>query len=181
MGLPSQNIPQLIKKHGKNILPEEKKASVLFLIFSQFKSPLILILIIAGIVTLAMGHFTDSIIIFSTVVLNTAIGFIQEKKASDVLSKLKSLAKVKSYVIRDGIEKEISQEELTVGDVIILHAGNKVPADCRVFESHALKSNESALTGEWQPVLKTVSTLPEKTTIFEQKNILFMGCGIESG
>lgn len=180
-GLSSKNIPQLLKKYGKNILPEEKKASVLLLIFSQFKSPLIFILMIAGITTLLLGHFTDSLIIFSTVILNTTIGFIQEKKASDVLSKLKSLAKIKSYVIRDGVEKEINQDELTVGDVIILHAGNKVPADCRVVESHGLKSNESALTGEWQPVSKITLALPEKTTIFDRKNILFMGCGVDSG
>lgn len=129
-------------------MPEEKKATVFSLIFAQFKSPLILILIVAGTITLSMGHFTDSIIIFSTVMLNTVIGFTQEKKASDVLSKLKSLARVKSYVIRDGLEKEVYQDDLAIGDIIILHAGNKVPADCRVVESHALKSNESALTGE---------------------------------
>lgn len=180
-GLSSKNIPTLIKKHGKNILPEEKKATVFVLFFAQFKSPLILILMAAGIITLSMAHFTDSIIIFSTVLLNTIIGFVQEKKASDVLSKLKSLAKVKSYVIRDGLEKEINQDELTAGDIIILHAGNKVPADCRVIESHALKSNESVLTGEWQPVSKTTDVLSEKTTLFEQKNMLFMGCGIDSG
>jgi magnesium-transporting ATPase (P-type) len=137
-----------IKKNGKNILPEEKKDSIAKIIFSQFNSPLIYILLIAGIITLFLQHFTDSLIIFATIILNTTIGFLQEKKASDILNKLKSIVKVKSHVIRDGLEKEVNQSDLTIGDVIILHAGNKVPADCRVIESHSLKINESALTGE---------------------------------
>ncbi len=180
-GLASKEVPLLIKKHGENSLPEEKKESIFKIILHQFNSPLIYVLLIAGIITFLLQDYTDSVIIFLTVILNTVIGFIQEKKASDVLSKLRSISKVKSYVIRDGIEREVSQDELTVGDIIILHAGNKVPADCRVIESHGLKVNESALTGEWQPVPKHANVLPEETTIFDQKNILFMSCGVESG
>lgn len=180
-GLLNKDIPDLIKKHGKNILPEEKKESIFKIILNQFNSPLIYILVIAGIITFLLQDYSDSVIIFSTVILNTTIGFIQEKKASDVLSKLKSISKVKSYVIRDGLEKEIYQDELTIGDIIILHAGNKVPADCRIIESHGLKINESALTGEWQPIPKHNNILAEATTIFEQKNMLFMSCGVESG
>ena len=170
-----------IKKNGRNILPEEKKDSVFKIVFSQFNSPLIYILLIAGFITLFLQHFTDALIIFITIILNTTIGFLQEKKASGILNKLKSIVKVKSYVIRDGLEKEINQSDLTIGDIIILHAGNKVPADCRVIESHDLKINESALTGEWQPVSKKIDVLEENTQIFDQKNMLFMSCGVESG
>lgn len=170
-----------IKKNGRNILLEEKKDSVFKIVFSQFNSPLIYILLIAGFITLFLQHFTDALIIFITIILNTTIGFLQEKKASDILNKLKSIVKVKSYVIRDGLEKEINQSDLTIGDIIILHAGNKVPADCRVIESHDLKINESALTGEWQSVSKKIDVLEENTQIFDQKNMLFMSCGVESG
>ena len=136
------------KKFGLNRLPEEKALSGLKLFLEQFTSPLIYILVIAGIATFFLREYTDTIVIFAAVGLNTTIGYFQENKASRALSELKKILKVKALVFRDGHEKEILQEELVPGDIIVLKPGSKVPADARLIEAKELNVNESALTGE---------------------------------
>ena len=180
-GLSGKEIKERQKKFGLNKLPEEKPLSQLKIFFNQFRSPLIYILIIAGIVTLILRDFKDAIIIFGAVFLNTAIGFFQENKTSKILSELKKIVKVKTYVIREGNEKEVEQSELVPGDIFLLHPGNKVPADGRIIESHNLRINESALTGEWLPAEKNPEILPKEVTLADRDNMVYMGTIVEDG
>ena len=180
-GLLEEEIKKRQQKFGFNKLLEEKPLSKLKIFIEQFKSPLIYILVIAGITTLVLRDFTDAIVIFGAVFLNTIFGFFQENKTSKILSELKKLTKIKAYVIRNGDEKEVNQEELAPGDIILLYPGNKVPADGRLIESHNLKVNEASLTGEWFPSEKITEVLPEKTSLADRDNMVFMSCVVEDG
>ncbi len=180
-GLSEKEVKIRQKQSGFNKLPEEKPFSKLKIFLEQFKSPLIYILVIAGAITLVLRDITDAVVIFGAVFLNTIFGFFQENKTSRILSELKKLTKIKAYVIRDGDEKEISQEELAPGDIILLYPGNKIPADGRLIESYNLKINEAPLTGEWFPSEKITEVLPEKTPLADRDNMVFMSCVIEDG
>jgi Ca2+-transporting ATPase len=169
------------KKFGKNIFPEEKPLSKLRIFLKQAKNPLIYILIIAGTASLLLKDYTDAIVIFSTVLLNFVIGFFQENKTSRVLAELKKIVKVKAYVIRGGNEKEIAQEDLMPGDVILLHPGDKVPADARLIESYNLKINEASLTGEWISAEKKIKILPPNTPLGDRDNMVYTGTVVEEG
>jgi len=180
-GLSEKEVRERQKIYGLNKLPEEKHLSKLRIFFSQFNSPLIYILVIAGIVTLILRDFTDAIVIFGAVFLNTIVGYFQENKTSKILSELKKVVKVKAYTIREGNEKEIDQSEVVPGDIIFLQPGNKIPADGRLVESLNLKINESSLTGEWFPAEKITEILPEKTPLADRDNMVYMGCVVEDG
>ena len=169
------------KKFGLNRLPEEKPLSGLKLFLEQFTSPLIYILVIAGIVTFFLREYTDTIVIFAAVGLNTTIGYFQENKASRALSELKKILKVKALVFRGGHEKEILQEELVPGDIIVLKPGSKVPADARLIEAKELNVNESALTGEWMPSGKNVDVLAKDVPLADRDNMVYMGTTVEAG
>jgi len=180
-GLSGKEVEKKQREFGKNLLPEEKPLSRLRIFLEQFRSPLIYILVIAGIVTLILKEFTDSIVIFGAVILNTVIGFFQENKTSKILHELKKIVKIKAYVIRGGNEKEIEQSELVPGDIFLLRPGNKVPADGRIIESHNLRINESALTGEWLPAEKKAEILPKEMPLADRDNMVYMGCVVEDG
>ena len=180
-GLSGKEIKERRKKFGLNKLPEEKPPSQLKIFLNQFRSPLIYILIIASIITLILGDFKDTIIIFGTVFLNTIIGFFQENKTSKILSELKKIVKVKTYVIRGGNEKEVERSELVPGDIFLLNAGDRVPADGRLIKAHNLKINEASLTGEWLLAEKKTEILPEKTPLADRDNMVYMGCVVEDG
>jgi len=169
------------EKYGKNALPGEKPLSKLKILLDQLKSPLIYILIIAGIISLVFREWADAIVILGAVFLNTGVGFFQENKASRALSALKSIVKIKAAVMREGHEIEVDSEDLVPGDVIILTQGNKVPADARIIESHGLKTNEASLTGEWEPAVKKENDLPKETSVADRDNIVFMGTTVVNG
>jgi len=180
-GLSELEARKRLKKFGLNKLPEEKSFLQLKLFLGQLKSPLIYILLIAGIITLILSEYTDSIVIFSAVFLNTIVGYIQEGKASQALTKLKKFLQLKAIVFRDEKEKEILQKDLVPGDIILLRAGNKVSSDARIIESHDLKVNESALTGEWLPAEKHIDVLEKGISLADRDNMVYMGTLIESG
>ncbi len=169
------------KAFGKNEMAAEKPTSSFKIFFSQLKSPLIYILIVAGIITLFLKEYTDSIVIFGAVFLNTIFGFVQENKTSKILFELKKVVKVKAYVIREGSEREVDQADLVPGDVVILQPGGKIPADGRLIESHNLKINESFLTGEWIPAKKKAEALLTNTPLADRDNMVYMGSAIEEG
>ena len=169
------------QKFGKNLLPKEKPFPKLKILLGQFQSPLIYILIIAGIITLILGEYTDSIVIFSAVILNTIVGYFQENKAIETLRELKKVVKIKAEVLREGDVKVVDSDELVPGDIIILNSGDKVPADARIIESHNLKINQMALTGEWLPDEKHSNILPEKTPMADRDNLVYMGTIVEDG
>jgi len=180
-GLTQKEARKRLKEFGLNKLPEEKPVSKLGLFFEQLKSPLVYILLIAGVITLILGEKTDTSIIFGAVVLNALVGYFQESKANQSLSKLKKVLKTKAIVFRNKEEKEIVQRNLVPGDIIFLRAGNKVPADARLIENHNLGVNEASLTGEWLPAQKNTGVLPRKTSLADKDNMVFMGTIIGSG
>ena len=180
-GLSGEEVEKRQKKFGKNKLPQEKPLSAFKIFLEQFKSPLIYILLIAGIITLFLKEYTDSIVIFAAVILNAVVGFIQENKASQALRELKRVLSVNAIVFRDGRVEEILADELVPGDIILLRPGEKVPADGRLIRVYNLKVNEAALTGEWLPATKKVDALPEDTPLADRDNMIYMGTVIEDG
>lgn len=169
------------QKLGRNALPESKPISRMDVLLNQFKSPLIYILLVAGAITIILGEYTDAIVILAAVFINTIVGYVQEFKASNTLRELKKVLRVKAIVVRDNREKEIFQEELVKGDVVILKTGNKVPADVRIIKTWNLRIQEAALTGEWLGAEKMLKILPEKTPLADRDNMAYMGTIVEDG
>lgn len=180
-GLTEQEAEKRLKKYGYNKIPEKKSFSRIKIFLEQLRSPLIYILFIAGIITFALEEYSDSVIIFAAVFLNTIIGYLQEKKASDALSKLKKILQSNAIVFRSGQEKKVFQKEVVPGDVVFLRAGNKIPADARIIESHDLKINESSLTGEWLASDKSEKILQKGIPLADRNNMAYMGTIVESG
>ncbi len=180
-GLTEEEIKKRQEKFGKNFLKKERKFSNLKLFLVQLKNPLIYILIVADFIVLFLKEFTDAIVIFLAIALNTAIGFFQERKANKTLEKLRKAVKVETKVLRDGNIKIIDSQELVPGDVVLLEAGDKVPADGRVISAQNLKINEMVLTGEWLPTEKRENILTLETSLAERNNMVFMGTIVEEG
>lgn len=153
-GLSETKAQELLEKFGKNKIEIKERFKVIKIIFKQFTSLLILILLLASIIFFIIGETLDASVILAIVVINGVIGFIQEYKAGKAVSSLKKMLTKTAIVIRDGQEKEINVENLVPGDVVILTEGDKIPADIFLFESFSLKVDESVLTGESVPVLK---------------------------
>jgi Ca2+-transporting ATPase len=180
-GLAQKEAERRQKIFGKNKLPEEKPFIFLKILISQFKSPLIYILAIAGFIALFLEEWTDASVIFGAVILNTFIGFFQEYKAAKTLNELKKAVEYQAKVIRQGEKHLINFEELVPGDIILLNSGDKVPADCRLIEVDNLKTDDSVLTGEWLPQKKTIKKLPERTPLGDRENMVYMGTIVEEG
>ena len=180
-GLSKEQAEKRLKKYGLNKLSEDKPFSKIRVFLEQIRSPLIYILFLAGIITLILSEYTDTIVIFGAVLLNTIVGYLQESKANQALTKLKKILRMKAIVLRNIQEEEITQENLVPGDIIFLRAGNKVPADARVIENHNLRINESALTGEWLPAEKNTKTLSKDISLADRDNMAYMGTIVESG
>lgn len=180
-GLSNEKAGFIQRKFGKNLLPEEKSLSKARIFFEQIKSPLIYILLIAGVTTLFFKQYTDSIVIFGAVFLNIIVGYFQENKASEALKKLKKIIKIKTRVIRDGNEIQVDSMMLVPGDIIILAPGDKVPADGRIIKSYNLKINEMVLTGEWLSTEKNSDVLLKQVPLADRDNMVYMGTVIEDG
>jgi Ca2+-transporting ATPase len=180
-GLKDKEISSRREEYGENKISKAKKFSMLKIFLSQFNSPLIYILIIATIITFVMKEYTDSLVIFVSVFINALFGFVEEMKVSRVFDKLSSALKTTATVIREGKKKEIFQEELVVGDLIILKAGDKVPADGRVVGSENLQISEAVLTGESRASQKEVRKISKDTSLADRENMVYMGSLVESG
>jgi len=180
-GLTEAKLKNRQREFGKNKLPEEKPASKSSVFLAQFKSLFAIILIIAGILTLAYHQYTDTIVIALVLLINAVIGFSQEYRASKILAELKKIVKIQARVIREGHQKIIDSEEIVPSDIIILNAGDKVPADARIIEGHDLKVDEMVLTGEFIPSLKYTEVLPENTILADRENMVYMGTVVLEG
>lgn len=167
--------------YGKNIIIETKPPSLLTLFLGQFKSPLIYVLILAAIAVTFLGDITDSLIIFFVLLFNAFLGLFQENKANQTLKSLKQFSRGRAVVLRDDIETEIDDSDLVPGDFIILRGGDKVPADARLVNVEGLKVNESALTGESEPVEKNIEVCAEETPLPDRKNMIYKSTLIVSG
>jgi len=180
-GLSKKQAEKRIEKYGLNEIKEKKKISFLAIFLSQFKSPLIIILLLAIAATAFIGEYTDAVLISIIVLFNAVFGFIQEYKAEKSIEALKKLSSLKATVLRDGKEVLIDAKSIVPGDIILLSEGEKIPADARIIESISMQAHESALTGESNSVSKTSDALKGKKEIASRSNILFSGTTITKG
>ena len=187
-GLTNQEVKLRQEKQGKNILKENKKENIIIRFIKQFNDFMTIILILASIISAGVSYmqgqndYIDSIIIIAIVVLNAVMGLVQEERAEKSIESLKKLTPQIAKVIRNGETKEILAEELVIGDIIELSDGNYVPADCRIIEEYNLKIEESSLTGETEPVIKTKETIQKKDIpLGDMKNMAFMASIVVSG
>jgi calcium-translocating P-type ATPase len=180
-GLDPDEVRQRFEEHGPNELEREEPTSNLEILLRQFKSPLIYILLVAAVVTVAIGEFIDTGVIVAVLALNAVVGFVQERKAELAVRALMQLAAPKSEVVRDGERVEVESRELVPGDVVLLESGTRVPADLRIAQETALRIDESLLTGESTPVTKRTDTVEEDTLAAERVGMAHMGSVVASG
>ena len=196
-GLTSAEAEKRLEANGKNKLAEAKKKSALQRFGDQLKDPMIIILIIAAAISAvteyieasAAGHSffpTDTIIILAVVIINAVLGVMQESKAEKAVEALQKMSAATTKTLRDGQIVTVKSEDLVVGDVILLDAGDAIPADCRIFECASMKIEEAALTGESVPVTKLVNALMGKNeesevALGDRKNMAYMGSTLVYG
>jgi len=181
-GLSREAVSEQVKKYGPNSLPEEKVSSLFSIFLSQFKSPLVYILLLAALVVYLMGEMVDAAVIFAALAINAVVGTLQEGRAQAKLSALKRFAEGTAVVIRDGLETVLPDKALVPGDIIVLREGDKVPADARVIFSSSLKVDEAAITGESEAVLKVEEVIvSEGIGTADQRNMVFRGTLVVSG
>jgi Mg2+-importing ATPase len=181
-GLSERESENRLKKYGLNDLPGRRKRKVLEILIYQFKSPLVLILIVASVVALFLREITDALIIIAVVILNAVLGFVQEFKSEKALEKLTKYIKFTAKVLRNGQLVEIDTKKLTIGDIVEFETGDIIPADLRLLESNELSINESLITGESLSVEKTSKPINEKILMpHEMKNTAFMGTTVVNG
>ena len=185
-GLSSQEVASRLEKYGANTLQEGKKKSLLEKFVDQFKDFMILVLLVAAVVSM-FAHSgepdpTDAIIILAVVLLNAILGVFQESKAEEAIEALKKMASPVASVLRDGHVEHVKGEDIVVGDVVILEAGDVVPADMRLFEVNTVKIEESALTGESVPVDKDlVIPTGDEVGIGDRTNMAFSSTNVTYG
>ena len=189
-GLTSGEAERRLAEHGKNKLAEGKKDSIIKQLLKQLADPMIIILLVAaaisGVLAITQGEsFADVIIILAVVVVNAVLGVDQENKAEKAIEALQEMSAATSKVLRDGKIVSVRSEELTIGDVVLLEAGDAVPADGRIIENASLKIEEAALTGESVPVSKFIDTInltdSADVPLGDRKNMAYMGSTVVYG
>ncbi len=193
-GLTGQEAQKRLEENGKNKLDEGKKKTMFARVLEQLSDPMIIILIVAAIVSAGTEWFeakgfvfpTDTVIILVVVVINTVLGVLQESKAEAAIEALQEMSAATSKVYRDGKMVSVRSEDLVVGDVILLEAGDAVPADCRIIECASMKIEEAALTGESVPVDKLIAILgggkeESEIPLGDRKNMAYMGSTVVYG
>lgn len=179
--LTSEQARQNQEKYGFNELMEGKKKSTLQIFLEQYKDFLVIILIIAAIVSGFLGDFESAIVILVVITMNAILGTVQTLKAEQSLDALKQMSAPEAKVIRDGVVKQIPSREVTIGDRVLLEAGDCVPADGKLIECASLKVDESALTGESLSVEKSLDEVPEGAALGDQTNRVFSGSFVTYG
>lgn len=187
-GLTNEEVEKRFQEYGENKLEDKHKESLIVKFFKQFNDFMIIILIIASIVSAVISKvegsndYLDSIIIIAIVVFNAIMGIVQEAKAEKSLEALKKMTAPRVKVKREGKVREIKSSELVPGDIVVLEAGNFVPADCRLINSYNLKVEESSLTGETVPVEKDAGIiLSQKVALGDTVNMVFSTTVIVNG
>jgi Ca2+-transporting ATPase len=181
-GLSAGEASSRLLAHGPNAIAETPPRSAWRMLLGQFADFMILVLIAAGVIAGVIGEFHDTIAIIVIVVLNAAIGFVQEFRAERAIAALKTLATPSARVRRDGRVEVIASADLVPGDIVLLDAGSIVPADIRVVEAAQLKVNESVLTGEAEAAAKFTDTLPDADlALADRRNMLYKGTTLSAG
>ncbi len=181
-GLTHEEVEYRLAQYGLNVLVEKGRTHPIVLFFRQFFDILIGILFLAAIISIIFKDYIDAVVIFAIVIINGVIGFTQEYQAERSLEELKKMVSKEVRVIRDDLERIIDSKNLTVGDIVLIEAGEKVPADMRLVESTSLKVDESALTGESISLSKNSKHIIEpKAVVGDRRNMLFMGTTVTYG
>jgi len=180
-GLSQEEAKERQKQHGLNLLEEKKARHPAGIFLKQFKDPIILILLGAIIISLLVQEWLDAGAIAAILILNAVLGFSQEYKAEKAMELLKKMSAPKAKAIREGTEGIVEAQLLVPGDIILLEAGDKVPADARIIESAETHMNESMLTGESVPVEKNATPIKKEVPLAERKNMLFSGAIVTNG
>jgi cation-transporting ATPase F len=169
------------ERYGANVLPRARRAGPLARVLHQVTDPLVYVLLAAGAVTVALGEAVDAAVIFGVVALNTLIGYVQESRAQAALDALRAMTRTRVTAVRDGRARKLASEDLVPGDLVLVEAGDKVPADLRLVRETGLAADESALTGESVPVTKDEVVLPADTPVADRRNMLYSGTLVTSG
>ena len=180
-GLSASGISDRLERFGRNTLPEAPRPGVMTAIMHQFESPLVLILIVASVVTIALKEYFDATAITAVLLLNATIGFAQERRAEHSVRALMGLLTQRARVVRDGEECEIESAEIVPGDLIVLESGVRVPADLRLVVARSFFTDESLLTGESTTIPKTTSVLPANLPVADRANMAYAGTMVSSG
>ncbi len=180
-GLSIKEAKSRLEKYGYNELAEKSKVPTWKLFLDSFKDPLVIILLIAALVQVFLGEVIESSIIFAVLILNSILGVVQTKKAEGSLDSLKKLSVPNAKVIRENRKLTLPSRELVPGDIVILEAGDYVPADGRIIEAQTFKVVEGMLTGESEPVLKTENKIDNECALGDQKNMVFSGSMVVYG
>lgn len=166
---------------GENQLPAPKREGIVGRIFRQLQSPIAVVLLLAALATVFISHYTDALVIALALLVNVLIGVFQEGKAGSAFEALSKEEAPRAVVIRESAKREIPARELVVGDIVVLTAGAKVPADIRLIDTHGLLIQEAALTGEWLPVEKGIDPVKSEAPLAERSSLAFAGTLAESG
>lgn len=180
-GLTQKEAQARLAEYGRNEIVRRKKADPFAIFARQFASPLIAVLIFAAFVAAVIGKFIDSMVIFAILAINAALGFVQEWRAERAIEEMAKALKLKCAVVRDGKEIVIDAEEVVPGDIVVLEAGAKVPADGRIIFERDLACDEAPLTGESTPVAKADVVLPLRTEVADRRNCVWAGTTVVSG
>jgi Ca2+-transporting ATPase len=173
-GLSEEEAKRRLQEFGPNELVERKRVTPLQIFLGQFKDVFVIMLLIAIGISVAIGEIIDASTIGAIVVLNAVVGFVQEYRSEKAMEAMKKLTAPKARVLRDGKEKSVPAREVVPGDIILLEAGDRIPADGRLLEVVDLKTDEAVLTGESTPVGKITGVLDEKVSVADRKNSVFM-------
>ncbi|MBS1243072.1 MAG: ATPase, P-type (transporting), superfamily, subfamily, partial [Nitrospirae bacterium] len=180
-GLSAAEAARRLGQYGPNELRKEEGVSPFALFLGQFKNVLVIILLVAIALSALVGEVMDAAIIAVIVVFVAILGFIQEYRAERAIEALKKMLSPTITVLRAGREEDVPSKDLVPGDIMVLEAGDKVPADGRIVEGHSLKCDEASLTGESMPVGKSADALPEATQINDRRNMVFTGTTVTYG
>jgi Ca2+-transporting ATPase len=174
-GLSDKDAQQRLEEFGPNALHEEEGLKIPKLILDQFRDAFVIMLLVAAVLSYIVGEPLDAIMIGIIVLLSAAIGFIQEYRSEKALEAMRKLTAPTARVMRNGQEAVVPSRDVVPGDVVLLEAGDRVPADARLSEAHSLKMDEAPLTGESTPVQKSIGVLDENAAVGDRKNSIFMG------
>lgn len=185
-GLDIKTVKRLQSQNGKNVLVEKNKKTKVQIFLGQFKNVMIILLLVVGILSLIyslinQSDFLEPIVILGTTIVNCFMGFLQESKAEDAISKLKKYSKNYITVKRNGKYQEVDSQNLVVGDYLILEAGDKIPTDARVIKSYFGKVDQSILTGESLSIDKDEEVITKDVAISDRNNMIYSGTVLVSG
>lgn len=180
-GLTPEQVEERLREFGRNVLPARVPPTLLQVFLHQFASPLIYILLIAGIIALLMQDYKDAVFIFAVVILNAVIGTVQEWQAEQSAHALQTMIKVKARVRRAGHQMLVDSEEVVPGDIVLLESGDRVPADMRLLQVNNLTLDEAFLTGESHGVVKRAAPIAEDTPLSERVNMAYAGSTVLTG